>query len=54
VPPASTADVSVEIHDLLRQLIHKIASEESARRVFDMDDARFEDYFTRLTLGVPL
>jgi hypothetical protein len=47
------ADVSLEIDDLLRQLIPKIASEEPARRVLDMDDGGFEDYFTRLALGVP-
>lgn len=48
------ADVSGEIDELLRQLVQTIASDAAARRVFEMDDGKLEDYFTRLAVGMPL
>jgi Apea-like HEPN len=48
------ADASAEIDELLRQLVLKVASDSAARRVFEMDDNKLEDYFTRLAIGTPL
>jgi hypothetical protein len=48
------ADVSGEVDGLLRQLVQTIASDSAARRVFEMDDGKLEDYFTRLAVGMPL
>jgi len=48
------ADASGEIDELLRQLVQKIASDAAARQVFEMDDGKLEDYFTRLAIGMSL
>ena len=39
--------------ELLRQLIQTVASNAVARKVFEMDDSRLEDYFTKLAIGMP-
>ena len=45
-------EVASEIDELLRQLILRLISDEASRRVFDMEDTKFEDYFARLTIGI--
>ena len=45
-------EMASEIDELLRQLILKLISNEASRRVFAMNDTDFEDYFTRLTVGI--
>ncbi len=46
------ADASAELDELLRQLVYRLASDGTARRVFEMDDRQLEDYFTRLAIGM--
>jgi hypothetical protein len=46
------AEASVEIDELLRRLVERLASDPDARLTFELDDVKLEDYFLKLTLGV--